>query len=77
MLRPLILLACDHCTEMLAFAPTFNNHLGTDWTQQIHALECEAEENGWRVYHSQYMCDACVVSNMAQQNRCTDRDMHF
>lgn len=72
MLRLLILLECDQCNEMLTSTPNSSIHLGTDWTKEIHTMEYEAEENGWSVYHSQHACDACVLNNMAKQNRCTD-----
>ena len=72
MLRLLILLECDQCNEMLTSTPNSSNHPRIDWTETIDTVECEAEENGWSVYRSQHVCDACVVSNMAKQNQCTD-----
>ena len=69
MLRLLILLECDHCKEMLSSAPNSSSGLGIDWTEEIYALEYEAEQNGWSVfYRSRHTCDACVIASMAEQH---------
>lgn len=65
-LRLLILLECDQCKEMLTASPNTSSQLGTDWTEEIYALECDAEQTGWSVYRSQHVCNSCVEFNMAE-----------
>lgn len=77
MLRLLILLECDQCDEILTSTPNASNGLGTNWTEEIYRAEYEAEENGWSVYHSQHVCDACVMRNMARQHQCNDDEIPF
>ena len=77
MLRLLILLECDQCEEMITSTPNSSDRLGTDWPEEIYTLECDAEQNGWSVYHSQHVCDACLMSNMAMQQQCPDSDIPF
>lgn len=79
MLRLLILLECDECKEMLSSTPNVgSNGLGPDWSEEIYAMECEAEQTGWSVYRSQHVCDVCVFTAMSkQQLECTDGDIPF
>ena len=77
MLRVLILLECDLCDEMLTATPNTSDRLGTNWAEEIYRTEYEAEENGWSVYHSQHVCDACVMRNMARQHQSADSDIPF
>jgi hypothetical protein len=68
MLRLLILLECDQCKEMLSATPNSSSQLGIDWDEEIYDLECAAEQSCWSVYQSQHVCDACVMSAMAEQH---------
>jgi hypothetical protein len=77
MLRLLLLLECDQCTEMLTSTPNTSDHPGTNWAEEIYRAEYQAEENGWSVYHSQHVCDACLMSNMAKQYQSPDSDIPF
>lgn len=68
MLRLLILLECDQCKEMLSATPNSSSHLGIDWREEIYKLECTAEQSGWSVHRPQHVCDACVMTAMAEQH---------
>ncbi len=68
MLRLLILLECDLCKEMLSVTPNSSSPLGTNWTEEIQELECAAEQSGWSLHRSQHVCDACVMTAMAEQH---------
>jgi hypothetical protein len=67
MLRLLIMIECDQCSEVLTSTPNTSSQLGIDWTEEIYALECAAEEHCWSIYRNQHVCHACVHSAMSAQ----------
>ncbi len=68
MLRLLVLLECDQCKVMLSSTTNSSSHPATNWTEEIYALECSATQSGWNIYHSQHICDACIINAMAEQH---------
>ncbi len=77
MLRLLIMLECDLCEEMITSIPNSSDRLGTDWPEEIYNLESQAEQNGWNIYHSQHVCNVCIMSAMAEQHQSADCDIPF
>lgn len=68
MLRLLILLECDLCSETWTTIPPSNHPLGIAWDEEIQNLQYRAEQNGWSINRSQQVCDACVLEAMFAQN---------
>ena len=77
MLMLLILLECDECNETISSTPNTSDRLGTDWPEEIYTMEYVAEQSGWSVYHSQHVCNICVMQAMAELHPCPEGEIPF